>query len=143
MRLAIALGNAIRADDGVGLVIGRALAAHDPEVEIVESQEALPELAEQVARADRVVFLDASVVGTPGEVRATEVVPCAPRVAILHALTPEEVLGLVHASLGRTPPAALVTIAGRDFSFAEGLSPEVEASIPEALRLAFEFLAGR
>jgi hypothetical protein len=36
-----------------------------------------------------------------------------------------------------------VTVAGRDFSFAEGLSPEVEASIPEALRAAFDFLSGR
>jgi hydrogenase maturation protease len=143
MKLAIALGNAIRADDGVGFVVARALAAHDPSVEIVESQEALPEHADAVARAERVVFLDASVVGAPGEVRSAEVVPRPPRVAILHALTPEEVLGLAFASHGRAPPAALVTIAGRDFSFAEGLSPEVEASIPEALRLAFEFLQGR
>ena len=143
MKLAIALGNAIRADDGVGFVIARALAAHDPAVEIVESQEALPEHAEFVARAERVVFLDASVVGAPGEVRATPVTPRSPQVAILHALTPEEVLGIAHASHGRAPPAALVSVAGGDFSFAEGLSPEVEAAVPEALRLAFEFLSGR
>jgi hydrogenase maturation protease len=143
VRLAIALGNAIRADDGVGFVIARALAAHDPAVEVVESQEALPEHAEVVARADRVVFLDASVLGAPGEVRATPVSPRTPNAAILHALTPEEVLGLARLSHGRAPPAALVTVSGADFSFAEGLSPEVEAAVPEALRLAFEFLSGR
>ena len=143
MKLVIALGNAIRADDGVGFVVARALAAHLPSVEVVESQEALPEHADLVARAERVVFLDASVAGAPGEVRSAPVAPRSPRVAILHALTPEEVLGLARASHGRTPPTALVTIAGRDFSFAEGLSPEVEASVPEALRLAYEFLAER
>jgi hydrogenase maturation protease len=143
VRLAIALGNAVRADDGVGFVIARALAAHDPAVEIVESMEALPEHAEVVARAERVVFLDASVEGAPGEVRAVPVAPRVPHAAILHALTPEEVLGIARASHGRAPPAVLVTVAGGDFSFAERLSPEVEAAIPEALRLAFEFLSGR
>jgi hydrogenase maturation protease len=143
MMLAIALGNAVRSDDGVGFVIARALAAHLPSVEVIEAAEALPEHADAVARADRVVFLDASVVGPPGEVKSSEVAPRQARVAILHALTPEEVLGIAHATHGRAPPAALVTIAGRDFSFAEGLSPEVEASIPEALRLAYEFLSGR
>jgi hydrogenase maturation protease len=143
MMLAIALGNAIRADDGVGFVVARALAAHVPGVEVIEANEALPEHAEAVAKADRVVFLDASVMGPPGEVKSSEVAPLNPRVAILHALTPEEVLGIAHATYGRAPPAALVTIAGSDFSFSEGLSPEVEAAIPQALRLAYEFLSGR
>jgi len=57
---------------------------------------------------------------------------------LLHALLPEELLGLARALHGRAPPASLVTIAGRDFSFGEGLSAEVEAALPEARRAALE-----
>jgi hydrogenase maturation protease len=140
--LAFALGNAIRADDGAGVAVARGLDALVPGLEIVEVQELLHEHAEQLAAFDGVLFLDTSVAGTPGEVRASRLVPRPAREAILHALTPEEVLGLVHARHGRAPPAALVTIAGRDFAFGEALSPEVEAALPLAREKAREMAAG-
>lgn len=146
MILAVALGNPIRGDDGVGLAIGRALARSLPELELVESfeliesMEALPEHAEEVARARRGVFLDASIEGTPGEVRLAAIGPRAPQEALLHAMTPEDVLGLCRALHGRAPPAALVTVAGRDFSYVERLSPEVAAALETARDRAREFL---
>ena len=51
---------------------------------------------------------------------------------MLHAFLPEEILGLALALHGRAPPAALVTIAGEDFSFGRGLSPSVQAALPVA-----------
>jgi hydrogenase maturation protease len=138
--LAIALGNPIRGDDGVGLAIARTLAGSLLELVIVESMEALPEHAEEVARARRVVFLDASIEGAPGEVRLTAIGPRTPREALLHALTPEDVLGLCEALHGRAPPAALVTVSGRDFSYVERLSPEVAASLDAARDRAAAFL---
>lgn len=136
--LAFALGNAIRADDGVGLAVARGLEALVPGLEVVEVQELLPEHADVVAHADGVLFLDASVAGTPGDVRAARLVPRTAREAILHSLTPEEILGLVRATHGRAPPGALVTIAGRDFAFGEALSPEVESALPLAREKARE-----
>jgi hydrogenase maturation protease len=140
--LAFALGNAIRADDGVGLAVARGLEELLPGVEVVEVQELLPEHADALVAFDGVLFLDASVAGSPGDVRAARLVPRPAREAILHALMPEEILGLARALHGIAPPAALVTIAGREFAFGEALSPEVEAALPLAREKAREMVAG-
>lgn len=136
MILALALGTTLRGDDGAGVAIARGLAELVPGLEVLEAAELLPEHAEAVASADGVLFLDASVSGTPGEVRAEPVTPRAARAAVLHALLPEEIVGLARALYGRAPPAALVTIAGKDFAFGEALSPEVQAALPAARQLA-------
>jgi hydrogenase maturation protease len=130
--LAFALGNTVRADDGAGIALARGLEALVPGLEVIETQELLPEHADALAGAGGVLFLDASVAGRPGEVQAGRLVPRAASEAILHALMPEEVLGLARALHGRAPPAGLVTVAGRDFAFGEGLSPEVLAALPLA-----------
>jgi len=109
---------------------------------VIEATELLPEHAEAAARADGVLFLDASASGTPGEVRAEPVAPRTARAALLHALLPEEILGLARALYGRAPPAALVTVAGKDFAFGDGLSAVVEAALPEARRRAAEAARG-
>ena len=139
--LAFALGNVYRADDGAGLALARGLDTLVPGLEVVEVNELLPEHADAIAGVGGVLFLDTSVAGTPGEVRAARVVPRPARAAILHALTPEEVLGLARAQHGHAPPAGLVTVAGRDFAFGEALSPEVEAALPLAREKARELVA--
>ncbi len=143
--LALALGTTLRGDDGVGLAVAEGLDAFVPGVEVIEVQELLPDHAEAVSRADGVLFLDASVAGTPGEIRAARLLPRAARAAVIHALMPEEILGLARALFGRCPPAALVTIGGKEFSFGDALSPEVEAALPlareHARRMAEEFIA--
>ncbi|HET6439865.1 MAG TPA: hydrogenase maturation protease [Anaeromyxobacter sp.] len=130
--VALALGTPLRGDDGTGPAIAEGLSMTIPGLEVIEAAELLPEHAEAVAKADGAFFLDASAVGAPGEVRAQLLLPRSAGAALLHALTPEEVLGLARALFGRAPPAALVTIAGKDFAFGEGLSAEVRRSLPEA-----------
>ncbi len=143
MILLLSLGNGSRGDDGVGLAIGRALVSRLPpgSHQVVEAVQLVPEHAEQAARADAVVFLDAAVSGPPGEVHANQVTSRAPRAALLHALTPEEILGLARTSYGQAPQGLLVTVAGKDFSFVERLSPEAEAALPEAVEKAHSWLA--
>jgi len=136
--LAFALGSTLRGDDGAGRAIARGLEPLLPGLEVVEALELLPEHAEALALSDGVLFLDASVSGKPGEVRVERIAPRAARAALLHALLPEEILGLARSLHGSAPPATLVTIAGLDFSFGEGLSAEVEAALPEARRAALE-----
>jgi hydrogenase maturation protease len=138
--VAFALGTSYRADDGAGLALARGLEALVPDLEIREVQELLPEHADGLEGVGGVLFLDASVAGTPGEVRASRVVPRPARVALLHALTPEEILGLARTLHGRAPPAGVVTVAGRDFAFGEALSPEVEAALPLAREKARELV---
>jgi hydrogenase maturation protease len=140
--VAFALGNSIRADDGAGIALARGLAELVPDLEIIEAQELAPEHADAIRGARGVLFLDASVSGAPGEVQAARLVPRTARAAILHALTPEEVLGLARTIHGSAPPAGLVTVAGREFAFGEGLSAEVEAALPRARELARELADG-
>jgi hydrogenase maturation protease len=139
----LALGNTTRGDDGVGVVLGRALAARLPpgSVHVEEAIQLLPEHAEAAARAEAVVFLDATVTGAPGGVTAHHVHTRAPREALLHALTPEEILGLARMAYGRAPQGLLITVAGGDFSFTERLSPEVEAAVATAVEKALSWLA--
>jgi hydrogenase maturation protease len=141
--LVLALGNGSRGDDGVGVALGRALAARLPpgSVHVEEAIQLLPEHAEATARAGAVVFLDATVTGAPGEVHAHQVHMRAPREALLHALTPEEILGLARTAYGQAPQGLLVTVAGKDFSFVERLSEEVQASVPAAVEKALSWLS--
>ncbi len=136
--VAFALGNPLRGDDGAGRAIAAGLPALVPGLEVVETLELLPEHAEEVAAADGVLFLDAAAEGPPGEIRTGPVAARGARAALLHALLPAELLGLAQALHGRAPPAALVTIAGADFSYRESLSPEVAASLPRARARARE-----
>ncbi|HET7823899.1 MAG TPA: hydrogenase maturation protease [Anaeromyxobacter sp.] len=140
--VAFALGNTIRADDGAGIALARGLASLVPGLEVIEASELTPEHADVIGDANGVLFLDASVAGKPGEVRASRIVPRVAREAILHALTPEEILGLARTIHGRVPPAGLVTVAGREFAFGEGLSAEVEAALPRARQMARELADG-
>jgi len=137
-----AMGNALRADDGVGRAVARGLADSVPGLEVMEVQELLPEHADQLANADGALFIDASVSGSPGEVRAAPLVPRPARAAVIHALMPEEVMDLARSLHGRAPPAAMVTVAGRDFAWGEALSPEAEAALPLAREKARELLEG-
>jgi hydrogenase maturation protease len=141
--LLLALGNGTRGDDGVGVAMGRALAARLPpaSAHLEEAIQLLPEHAEAAARARAVLFLDASAGGAPGEVHAHQLAARAAREALLHALSPEEVLGLARLAYGKAPPALLVTVAGKDFSYVERLSDEVEAAVPAAVEKALAWLA--
>jgi hydrogenase maturation protease len=141
--LVLALGNGSRGDDGVGVALGRALVAKLPPAaaHVEEAIQLLPEHAEAAARAEAVVFLDATVTGAPGEVHAHHVTARAAREALLHALTPEEVLGLARLAYGKAPQGLLVTVAGKDFSFVERLSDEVQAAVPAAVDKALAWLA--
>lgn len=136
--VAFALGNALRGDDGAGLALARGLDALVPALVVVEAELLLPEHADAVSGARGVLFLDASVAGPPGEIRAVAVGPAADSGPLLHALTPGDVLALARSLHGRSPPAALVTVAGRVFAFGEGLSPDIEAALPAARARAVE-----
>lgn len=136
--VAFALGNALRADDGAGLALARGLAEQVAGLVLVETELLLPEHADAVVGARGVLFLDASVAGAPGEIRVVALRPAADAGALLHALTPGDLLALARSLHGRSPPAALVTISGRDFAFGEGLSPEVDAALPAARARALE-----
>jgi hydrogenase maturation protease len=121
--LIIGYGNPLRGDDGFGYRaaerIPGALAVH----------QLTPELMEPIARADRVIFLDASAEGAPGEVRRRRVHPSSDPRAFTHHFTPESLLAGALALYGHAPDAVLITVTGADFSLSESLSPAVQAAL--------------
>jgi hydrogenase maturation protease len=133
MILVIGYGNPLRGDDGVGWAVAEAVTEARPDARVMTAQMLLPELAEDVARATGVVFIDARVGPTPGYLRCEPVRPSGLSAPPGHTLTASSLLDLALALYGHRPNAFLVSVEARDFPFRRGLSPAVSAAIPAAL----------
>jgi hydrogenase maturation protease len=135
MWLVLAYGNPLRRDDGVGWKIAGALEGRG-DVHVVCVQQLTPELAADVARADGVLFLDASAEDGAGLVRLREVTSGGGATTVVHALRPSNLLGIARRLFDAAPPALTLTVGGADFGYGDRLSPEVAAAIDEARALA-------
>lgn len=127
--LVIGYGNELRGDDAVGVRVARAVAAWArPKVEAIAAQGLAPEMAERIAGADVVVFVDASQ-GSAGmtELHAEDVLPLG------HTSEPGWLLALARAVYGRQPRAWLLAIAATRFEFGEPLSAVAERGMQQAL----------
>lgn len=143
--LVIGYGNPLRGDDGVGWAVVEALdgtlaaaqtaaqkAAQQTAVSTHVGHQLLPELSEPISDADHVIFVDAAVSGSPGQIAETTVTPAPPGPnPFTHHLTPSGLLAMARDVYGRLPLATLITITGHDFSFSEQLSPPVAAAVPQ------------
>jgi hydrogenase maturation protease len=135
--LLAAVGNTLRSDDGAGHALADLLepllqAASVP-TQRADAHQWLPELAEEVAAAGMVVFLDAAKGGSDIEWRA--VAPAQTLGASPHSLSPDGILWLAEQLYGCVPPAFLLTIPGNDFSHGENLSATVQAKIAHAAQM--------
>lgn len=123
--LVIGFGNPLREDDGAGHAVANRLGP--PAVAVVQLT---PELADRIARAMRVVFVDADRSGPAGWVTRRRLDPGkAEAAAFSHHATPEGLLAAAKVLHGRLPEAWLVTIGGERFGWGERLSPAVEAAV--------------
>lgn len=125
--LVIGYGNPLRGDDGFGYRaaerIPGATAVH----------QLTPELMESIARAGRVLFLDASAEGVAGEIRRRAIRPAPDGDAFTHHATPEALLAGALALYGRAPEAEILTVVGADFSLREDLSPAVADALERVI----------
>ena len=124
MTLVIALGNPLREDDGAGWAVAQAL--HQcQDVRVLVVHQLMPEMAEEVSRADAVVFVDARRGGLAGELRTVALAPAAAEPRLAHVVEPETLLHYAQILYGRAPQAWLVSIAGERFGLGDGLSASV------------------
>lgn len=135
--LVMACGNPLRGDDGVGIFLARFVeewaAARRAYVKVIARMQWTPELAEDIAAAESVLFIDCAVDLRPGEVRVREVKADAGVQPATHQMQASHLLALAREFYGRTPqPAQLFTIGAANVEMGEGLSPEVEAALPAA-----------
>jgi hydrogenase maturation protease len=134
--LVVGLGHPYRGDDGIGIRAAEEFEAmnQDSRVEVMVTQELLPELAEDISHIDLLVFLDARAGGVPGSVEVSEVKPAALGSGVfIHTLTMETLLSAAGNLFGHAPKAMLISVAGESFDFGSYLSPNVEAALPMLL----------
>jgi hydrogenase maturation protease len=130
--LIIGYGNTIRGDDGVGYQIAEAVAQwnlHD--VRSLAVHQLTPDLAEAIAQANTVIFVDA--VATSSEVKIEQLEPNDAASFTGHYADPRSMLALTHALYKIIPTAYQILIPAVDFSFGETLSPLTQKSVDLAL----------
>ena len=130
--LILGYGNTLRSDDGAG---SRAAAALESElsskdVVVIGAHQLAPEMAETVAQATRVLFLDASHTGVPGEIRCERIRrnPDFQPEKLTHELSPPALLELTARYFQVDPEAWLCTITGENFGLGERFSPAIAAA---------------
>jgi hydrogenase maturation protease len=138
--LILACGNTLRSDDGVGPRLAEWAAEwfrNEPEVRVVSRLQWTPELAEDIARAESVLFIDCSQDSAPGLIHMAPVEPGAKDpVLATHRLGAAELLALsreLYAYLPRN--AFLLTIGAGSTELSEELTAPVKASLPRACDL--------
>ncbi|HEV2487335.1 MAG TPA: hydrogenase maturation protease [Terracidiphilus sp.] len=137
--LILSCGNTLRGDDGVGPCLAEWAEERfrtEARVRVLSRQQWTPELAEDVARADSVLFIDCSADAAPGEVAVVPVEPAADTQGLAtHHLGAAELLGLgriLYDSLPRN--VVLLTIGAGSTALGEEFSAAVKRALPDACR---------
>lgn len=133
MLLIIGYGNTLRGDDGFGPAVADFLKEQlspSPEVEIISEHQLLPELAERIAAADQVVFIDVSNETNPGEIQTRPVFyetqsAFDKNVILPHSISPQTLLTMSKSLYRKTPEASIYTIGALSLDLNESLSPEI------------------
>lgn len=131
--LVIGYGNSLRRDDGVGPRVAETIEALQlPGVRTLACQLLTPEYADPIARARRVVFVDAAVDRTDG-VFFRKLEPGESSQIMAHAADPRTMLALARDVFGRSPEAWWLTIPAIKLGFGSDFSPETEAGFQQAI----------
>lgn len=138
--LILGCGNTLRGDDGVGPFLcswAEERFAGEPGVRAMTSHQWAPEMAEDVAAADTVLFVDCSLDQAPGQILLRELtaVPLKPGL-VTHHLGAAELLRVAQDLYGAQPRrACLLTIGAGSIELGEELSPAISAALPDAQAL--------
>lgn len=142
-RLALAVGNPARGDDGAGPWLAerlRALAL--PGLEVLEDYQLQVEHALDLAGREAVLFIDAAHPGAwpaADPERGLALWPLQPAQALpalSHALTPAGVLHVAQRLGQPLPRCWMLAVQGECFGLGEGFSAAMRARLPQALERA-------
>jgi hydrogenase maturation protease len=141
--LILACGNSLRGDDGVGPWLAEWAEkrfASEAGVRVISRQQWTPELAEEIARAESVLFIDCSIDSAPGSVALIPVKPAAAKQGLAtHHQGAPELLVLARELYNSLPRnALLLTIGAGSTELGEQFSNAVSASLPDVCRLIEE-----
>ncbi len=135
--LILACGNTLRGDDGVGPWLAAWAEEKfqpNPAVRVLSRQQWTPELAEDIACAESVLFIDCSVDSAPGSVSLIPVAPAANTQGLAtHHQGAPELLALARELYGSLPLSAqLLTVGPGSTELGEVFSDPMTTALPEA-----------
>jgi hydrogenase maturation protease len=137
--LILACGNTLRSDDGLGPWLAQWAEEKflsNPEIRVLNRQQWTPDLSEEIACSESVLFIDCSAESAPGEIRLFPVEPSAPKdgLATHHSGAPE-LLALGLELYNSLPSHALMlTIGAGSTELGERFSEAVTAALPAACK---------
>ncbi len=112
--LVIGIGNTLRGDDGIGYLVAEQLSAvRPPHVSVIATYQLLPEHIDDVRKADRVVFVDASFDLMKGHILQKAIVPAPTPQRTTHHMTPEQVMWHCWLLFDFLPEAQLLMVGIR------------------------------
>ena len=132
----IGIGNSFRRDDGVGPAVAAELIGRDLDgLRVITCAAETAALLDAWDGAALAVLVDAVLGGEPGRVRRCSLDYLADAVPVSsHDLSVRQAYDLGRA-LGRAPQSVLVvTVDVADTGHGQGLSPAVQAALPDAVR---------
>jgi hydrogenase maturation protease len=140
--LIIGYGNSLRCDDGVGCYLAELIALKSwPRVQALAVHQLTPELAPQIAQADKVIFIDAVHHAAIAQVVVQTLEPQENYTGLDHTGNPSYLLALAQNLYGHSPPGFWVMVPARDFEFGERFSAVTAQAIPAALDRIFALIS--
>lgn len=138
--LILACGNTLREDDGVGPFLAQWAQERwrdDPRVRVLCDHQWTPEMVEEVAAAESVIFVDCATDCAAGFVRTMPVEPAGADSKIgTHHLDASQLLALSRQLYGTMPRnSLLLTVGAGSLELREGFSETVQASLQPACSL--------
>jgi len=131
--LVIGFGSELRGDDGMGRAAARRLRSVG--FQALAVQQLTPEIAERLAAAHTVFFLDADGGVAPGEIAVETLQGDAfPSLhPVEHQAAPAALLRLARDAYGANPIAWLVAMGGSGFEIGDGLSKSARKAVSRAV----------
>jgi hydrogenase maturation protease len=131
-RLIIGYGNDLRSDDGAGIRVATMIAARDLKTRVITCHQLTPELADDIALAEQVVFIDAYSADEHGaRLRVERLSDGDVGCAQGHRGDPAALLALARRLNGRVPDAWVVGVPAYCFDAGETISRATAQRIDE------------
>lgn len=134
----IGIGNPLRGDDGVGALLAEQVGGRSV-------QQLTPELAEELAPLDAVLFIDAWLAPAGAVPRLQRLSPLSlagdGANGESHGLTPAGLLAISQALYGQAPDAQVLLVPAQAFDHGTELSTALQAALPVARELLQGWLA--